>query len=465
MLRRRIKLGLLTGGLAVSALASLPTLAQNPTMAVPATNVPAPDVRARVWAATARYVYNDDPALASLRGQLLQSIDSSSVKAFGHRLENAVRLEQKKLPKQGHLLKFLELFKTASTSNEQPDQLANTITSTLLNNKPERKAQPSFAQLRTTLHTLANPTAPAAPSAPAAANTATAAAPDSTAQAVTTAPAPAAAASPVSITSTSSTPMISWIALALSIISLLVSLLKSNRSRGRHPHSSSQPLALTSLTDDMRAEIRTMLQREVGKLPGARPAPEALAAKPVAPTAQAPKAAPAKAAPAPAPAAIPAPAPTPAPAPAPVTASPTPPEPVAAPEPAASAEAEDFFTVNYPVENEPVAAAPTRMLYANQQPIDGFFKRDMLAEAPASYTIFELTTSANTPDQAQFVVTNNPSGHAGYIGSHQNILSGACEYPFPKGSVSRIVSDAPGLAQRTASGDWQITRKAQIHFE
>jgi hypothetical protein len=112
-----------------------------------------------------------------------------------------------------------------------------------------------------------------------------------------------------------------------------------------------------------------------------------------------------------------------------------------------------------------VAAPPTRTLYANQQPIDGFFKRDMLAEAPASYTIFELTTGASAPDQAQFSVTSNSAGHAGYIGSHQNILGGACEYPFPKGSVSRIITDAPGQAQRTASGDWQITRKAQVHFE
>ena len=253
--------------------------------------------------------------------------------------------------------------------------------------------------------------------------------------------------------------MISWVALALSIISLLVSFFKgSSRGRHRHSHSHSSTPSLTSLTDEMRAEVRTMVQREVGKLPGARPAPDA-PAKPASPAPVAPpKNAPAKAA---------APTSTPAPASAESAASLPPP----APEPTvpAAPEAEDFFTIHYPVHTEPVApplASPTRTLYANQQPIDGIFKRDMLGEAPASYTIFELITGgASASDQAQFVVTSNPSGHAGYIGSHQNILSGACDYPFPKGSVSRIITDAPGQAQRTAAGDWQITRKAQVHFE
>jgi hypothetical protein len=215
----------------------------------------------------------------------------------------------------------------------------------------------------------------------------------------------------------------------------------------------------------MRAEVRTMVQREVGKLPGARPAPDtpvkSASPAPTAPPKNAPaKAAPSKPAPAPAPA--PAPVAAPVPAPAPPAASPAPAE------PAAVSEDDNFFDENYPVDTAaaPPAAAPTtRTLYANQQPIDGIFKRDMLAEAPASYTIYELITGASTPDQAQFVVTSNAAGHAGYIGSHQNILGGACEYPFPKGSVSRTITDTPGQAQRTASGDWQITRKAQVHFE
>lgn len=445
----------------MSGLASPPAKAQNPTTALPATNVPAPDVRARLWAATARYVYNDDPALASLRPQLLKSIDSSSVKTFGRRLEEAVRLEHKAMPKQGHLLKLLELFKTVSTENISPDQLATTIANTLLTNKPERRSQASFTQLRTALHDLANPAAPAVASPPA-----SLAATDSTAPAAqpALAVAPAPVASPPHLTPISSTPMIAWVALALSIISLLVAFFKSGSSRGRHRHSHSTTPSLTSLTDEMRAEVRTMVQREVGKLPGARPAPDTPAKPVAAPPTAAPKNAPAKAA-APKPAAAPAPAPTPAPesAPAPPMASL-----MAATEPAAAVKDDNFFDENYPVDATaapPAAATSTRTLYANQQPIDGIFKRDMLAEAPASYTIFELITGANAPDQAQFVVTSNAAGHAGYIGSHQNILGGACEYPFPKGSVSRIVTDAPGQAQRTASGDWQITRKAQVHFE
>lgn len=233
--------------------------------------------------------------------------------------------------------------------------------------------------------------------------------------------------------------LLTYLALALSIISLLVSLLKS-RSRSGHRHHSHSAPALSTLTDEMRTEIRTMLQREVGKLPGARPAPDA----PTKP-AQSVKTTLAKAA---------------APQPAPVAA---PAPPVASPAPAEPAPLMAESPVSY--QPAPVAAPATRTLYANQQPIDGFFKRDMLAEAPASYSIFELTMAADAPDQAQFVVASNSAGHAGFIGSHQNILGGACEYPFPKGSVSRIVTDAPGQAQRTAGGDWQITRKAQVHFE
>ena len=223
---------------------------------------------------------------------------------------------------------------------------------------------------------------------------------------------------------------------------------------------------------EMRAEVRTMVQREVGKLPGARPAPDAPAKpapQPVVAPAPQPVAAPAapKAAPATPPVAKATPAPTaPVPAPAPVAAEPAKP---VAPEPtsaATPAPADDFFTVNYPVDATPApAAGPTRTRYANQQPLNGEFQRNSLADAPASYTIFELTSTEASPDQAQFVVTGNPAGHAGYIGSHQNILSGACTYSYPKGSVSRIITEVPGTAQRTPGGDWQITQKAQIRFE
>jgi hypothetical protein len=443
MLRSPIKLGVLAGLVAVAAGLGVPARAQNPTMATPATNVPPADVRARMWAATARYVYTDDPALAPLRPQLLQTIDSSSVKAFGRSLDKVVQLERKAMPKQEHTLKLLGDFKIVSARNETPAALASTLANTLLDNNPSRQGKPTFLQLRNTLHALADPSAPvvAAPT-PAAAPLA---APDSPA----VVPAPVTkSTSAGTITSTSPTSMLlTYLALGLSVISLLVSLFKGRSSRGgRHHHSQSSP-TLTSFTEEMRTEMRTMIQREVGKLPGARPAPDA----PTKPTPSV-KATLAKAA-------APKPAPT-------QVAAPVPAPPVAAPtsaEVVAPAPVVDDNPISY--QEEPVMAPSARTLYANQQPIDGFFKRDMLAEAPASYSIFELLVAGSAPDQAQFVVTSNPSGHAGYIGSHQNILGGACEYPFPKGSVSRIVTDAPGQAQRTATGDWQITRKAQIHFE
>ncbi|MDO7886126.1 hypothetical protein [Hymenobacter cheonanensis] len=438
MLRKRIKFGTLAGLAVVAIGLGAPARAQNPTMANPATNVPPADVRARMWAATARYVYTDDPALATLRPQLLQTIDSSSVKAFGRSLDKVVQLERKAIPKQAHTLKLLGDFKIVSAKNEPAAALATTLATTLLDNNPSRQGKATFLQLRNTLHALAFPGAPGpVAAAPVAAPVA---APDSAAAVPVQAAAPASAAT---ITPTSSTSMLlTYLALALSVISLLVSLLKGRGSRSGHRHHSHSAPALSTLTDEMRTEIRTMLQREVGKLPGARPAPDA----PTKP-AQSVKTTLAKAA---------------APQPAPV-AVPAPPPPVASPAPAEPAPIVEESPAGY--QPEPVAAPPTRTLYANQQPIDGFFKRDMLAEAPASYSIFELTMAADAPDQAQFVVASNPAGHAGYIGSHQNILGGACEYPFPKGSVSRIVTDAPGQAQRTASGDWQITRKAQVHFE
>jgi hypothetical protein len=425
-----------------------------------------------MWAATARFVYGDDPALASLRPQLRQTIDSGSVKAFGRHLEDAVRLESKSLPQLQHVLKFQGDFKTISAKNEQPAALASTIANQLRDNKPERQTQAAFVQLRRTLNALADPNAPAPTATPAPTSAA-----DTAAEPAASLATPVASPSPAGdfTTSTTSSPMLTWVpwvALALSIVSLLVSLFKGNNSKHRHRSHGASSSTLTSLTEEMKTEVHLIVQREVGKkLAGARSAPDAPAAKqPVPAPSQAPislaKNAPAKAAqPKQVQPKAPETVPAPPAAPAPATASPAPAEPVA---PTAT-EDDELFNINYITQEAPAAAPPaapaTRTLYANQQPIDGLFQRNSLAEAPASYTIFELITSADAPDQARFVVTGNPAGHAGYIGSHVNILGGACDYPFPKGSVSRIVTDEPGVAQRTASGDWQISRKAQIHFE
>jgi hypothetical protein len=473
MLRSRIKLGALVSGLAVASLLTMPASAQNPTVTPAGSNVPAPDVRARMWAATARFVYGDDPALATLRPQLRQTIDSGSVNLFGRHLEDAVKLEKKLQPKLEHVLKFQGDFKTLSAKNEPASQLASTIANRLLENKPERQSQPAFVQLRRTLNTLADPNASVAPAAPAPASVA-----DTTTEplASSAAGAPAATPAPASdftTTSTPSSPMLTWVpwvALALSIVSLLVSLFKGNSSKHKHRSHSSSASTLTSLTEEMKTEVHLIVQREVGKkMAAARPVADT-PARPQAPTVPAkntPAAAPKVAPPKPQPVQPQASNTVPVPAvpPAPAAASPAPAEPAAA----TSAEDDELFNINYVTQEEGIAAPPaapaTRTLYANQQPIDGIFQRNMLAEAPASYTIFELITSADAPEQARFVVTGNPAGHAGYIGSHVNILGGACEYPFPKGSVSRIITDEPGLAQRTAGGDWQISKKARIHFE
>jgi hypothetical protein len=423
-----------------------------------------------MWAATARFVYADDPALATLRPQLRQTIDSSSVKAFGRHLEDAVKLESKSLPQLKHVLKFQGDFKTISARNEQPGALATSIANRLRDNKPERQNQAAFGQLRQTLHALADPNAPvAAATAPASTTDTTTEPMASSAEA--TAATTSSPASAFTTTSTPSSPMLTWVpwvALALSIVSLLVSLFKSNGSRHKHRSHGSSASTLTNLTEEMRTEVHLIVQREVSKkMTGARPASDTPARPqaPAAPAKNAPVATPKGGPPQPAQPKTPNAAPEAVQPPTPEDA-PTPP---AEPAAATSTADDELFNINYLTQEEAVAPPPvapaTRTLYANQQPIDSIFQRNMLAEAPASYTIFELTTAADAPDQARFVVTGNPAGHAGYIGSHVNILGGACEYPFPKGSVSRIVTDVPGVAQRTAAGDWQISKKAQIHFE
>ena len=386
---------------------------------------PAGDVRPRLWAATARFVYADDRALDKIRPLLLKTIDSSSVAGFGEGLKRAVAVEEKVAPKQAHLLKFRGIFEQLSTGKQQkaaPADLARKISDALLENKTTaekaaRQANPAFAHLQMTLQQLGSPVATVA--APAAA--ATTASPPVTEP---VAELPVAFGEPPAAPTRQAAPATSpwtWAALGLSVLSLLVAFFKGKNSKvDRGPGAGSErPAAAPSdaaFTNEqfkeLRKEVRKELERAINNQPPVAPVPAATVAAP-------PLAAPVEAA-------------------APVAAEST---------------------------SAPAPPPPPRIVFANQQPIDGLFQRDSLAGAPASYTIFELTIDERSPDQARFGVTRNPAGHAGFIGSHHTILGGACTYSFPQGSVTRIVTDVPGTAQRTAAGDWQISQKAQIRFE
>ena len=425
MLRNQNKPALTVG--LVALLLPFWASAQTGQGAVPATPpAPAGDVRPRLWAATARFVYADDRALGKIRPLLLKTIDSSSVAGFGEGLKRAVAVEEKAAPKQAHLLKFRGIFEQLSTGKQQkaaPADLARKISDALLENKTTaekaaRQANSAFAHLQMTLQQLASPAATVAAPAAAATGAVSPLAPEPAAQELAASGEPPAA--PVRPGAPATSPW-TWAALGLSLLSLLVAFFKGKNSKvDRGSGAGSERLAAASsdapFTSEQRSELRKEVRKELERAINNQP--------PVAPVPAAPVAAPPLA---------------------------------AAVEAAAPVAAEST--------SAPAPPPPPRIVFANQQPIDGRFQRDSLAGAPASYTIFELTIDERSPDQARFGVTRNPAGHAGFIGSHHTILGGACTYSFPQGRVTRIVTDVPGTAQRTAAGDWQISQKAQIRFE
>ena len=418
---------------------------------------PVADLRAPLWGATARFVYADDPALAKMRSELEQTIDDGSLRAFGRSLDDAVRTEQRQAPSQSHVLKFQGIFKEIQAQNLPPSDLPALVNAIKLKleGNTERMANPARRQQLTALITELNRIATATGAVPITATTEAGLTPteptaDALAQA---AAADTAAATPevvsiqppatppvAPVTSTSMLPMISLLLSALSLLGVLYLLLTRNRTATPLYRPESEPEApprrsasapIFSLSQHQ--ELQKMIRKELAatNTPAAR---QATGQKPQPTQGQRPT---------PTPAAKTAPA---APAPAPPSlselafAEPTPTTPVAPPAPR------------------------TRTIYVNQQPLDGAFRRDNLADAPASYTIFEISVEEQSPDYGTFVVTRNEAAHGGYIGSHHSILEPACMYSYPQGAVSRIITDTPGIVQRQPSGDWHISQKAKVHF-
>lgn len=376
----------------------------------------APSTVGRMWMATARYVCEDNAVLKKNQRQLLGQLDSSSSASFGRSLKKA-EAEAKDDKFKSNLAGFQKLFADINTKypQAQPAALEGFINSALVKNKSSRETQGNFNQFRMVLNGLATPAAPAA--APTAgtgmeAGTGAGSVPATDLGDLHTTPA-ATTATPAGITD-----YVPWAALALAAISLLMSFFKGNGNGNKTGGYNSS----ADFNPSQRDELNKLVRKEVQQVLAARTDTRATATASSGPVASAPAAAP-------------------------------------------TADAVSAPLETMPAAPLPAAPAPVmHTLYANQQPVDGFFQRDSLAGAPAAYTIFELVVDERTPEQARFSVIRNPVGHAGYIGSHQTILNGACTYPFPQGNVSRIVTDAPGTAERTATGDWRIVQKARIHF-
>lgn len=149
----------------------------------------------------------------------------------------------------------------------------------------------------------------------------------------------------------------------------------------------------------------------------------------------------------------------------PVAAPPPAAAPVAA-VPVAAAATEEFEAFLEPAAAPVTTVVPVgpRRFYVSSAPVNGRFRRNALQAQPAHNSIYELTTDPAQPDQAAFRVNPDPASHPRHISSYADVLEPACEFNLPQGAASRIVTEAPGLLRRVDGDDWEIVRKARIHF-
>lgn len=123
-----------------------------------------------------------------------------------------------------------------------------------------------------------------------------------------------------------------------------------------------------------------------------------------------------------------------------------------------------------PVASAEILAAPApepvgpRRAYVSSAPVNGRFRRNVLQGQPAHNSIYELAWDPAQPDQTTFQVNPDPASHPRHISSYADVLEPACEFNLPQGAASRIVTETPGLLRRVDGDDWEIVRKARIHF-
>lgn len=250
-------------------------------------------------------------------------------------------------------------------------------------------------------------------------------------------------------------------ALALSVLSLIgVVFLVATRPKHRHRSSSSSVASATTtrlagatdeLTPGQFKEVQKMIARALADQ--SRPASGPAASAPAAPVASVAANRPKQVVNAPRPKTA-------------STALPPPEAPVGPPATPVAAEANKSEVSAEQSVVSPAPPAPTgpRRAYVSSAPVNGRFRRNVLQGQPAHNSIYELTWDPARPDETTFQVNPDPASHPRHISSYADVLEPACEFNLPQGAASRIVTEAPGLLRRVDGDDWEIVRKARIHF-
>lgn len=427
MLRKLCKLALVPALLALAA-GPEAALAQSQPAGTLASNAPAASPEAAIWAATARYVYQDDPELKALLPELLPTTKASTIDGFKLGLNKAVKLEDKK-NKDSHVFMFqTKVFEKVQQQNPaNAPALAAAIGKELLAKHPERQGKPTFQDFLTEINSLAKAETTAAIDI---ADTTPAEAADLPMNKAGAAP--AVAATPLVATAALG-PVAAppanqwlWLALALSGLSLAgVAVLWNKLSNTRRnleriknnwENSSSKNAGGKSFSP---AELTKAVQQEVSR----QLAPPA-AAKP--------------------------------PRPVPAVAAPLP-RPVA---PAEQIVNQEVATV---VATPPAPAPRLRTQYVGEAPFNNSFPARALSDQPGTYSMFAIESSEEQPEQGTFAVTGNLASH---VRDHRSVLEPVCEYVggYPLGSETRVITEQPGVVQRRGD-DWQVTQRAKVRFE
>ncbi len=429
-------------------------------------------VAAGMWAATARYVYADDPNLKPLVAKLNAELGQPQTLGEFEQKLSAAATEAAAASKTPNIKVLQRQFQNMRSQNaaELSMSLADSLGKMPARGQGERKQK--LSALEKQLLAMAQSKSEAGAAAPAAPE---AAAAGPAVAATSSLPQPAAPAT---------SPLL-WAALAMSGLSLLGVIRLLTRRRSRHSsaasgslemHSGSQSTSLNQpLSPEQHREVSSMIAKALASR-SEKPAAPALSAGPAA-TAPAPvRQAPApnvkqklvsnspkpvrppiepSSAPLPSLASVAGAEPVPS---SPVTPAAAPAEPTPVPaavEPGTSVE----------LDVTPAAAPPEpapRLQFVNEAPFNNTFAARTLSDTLAPYSIYEVLGREQTPDQAQFRVVGNMVSH---ISNHRNILEPVCEYvAYPQGGETRIITEQPGEVRRRGA-DWEIVRRARIRFE
>ena len=450
MLRKRFKGGMLVAVAAVAALGTGVAHGQAPASAASAG---AASSRPAIWAATAEYVYKDDPNLKQIEPELLKTIKSSSVQAFNHSIDDAVALENKQLPGQKRLLKFQGMVKTIQEQLADPND-ANALAKAIvakLDDNAERMADPARAQqlaaLSQRLDQLAAGAAPVSQAATAATTQPIGAGPavpdpaagtglpaEKTATETATTVEPPTVA-PVAPAAGGAPAWVSWSALLLALAGIILSFVRGNKQTLPATVREADPTRTSRTAFDREKEltelVKNLVRDEIAKQEKQKK--PSTAAVPGAPSSakNIDKSAPA----------------APAPAPAPVASAP---------------EADEFESLLAPLPAVPPAPR-LRQQFVDEAPFNNGFPARALRDQPGTYSMFVISSSEQQPEQGTFAVTGNLASH---VSDHRNVLEPVCEYVggYPLGSEARVVTVEPGHVRRRGD-DWEVVQRAKVRFE